>query len=57
MTNHDATHAFDNGAFAAAHGFSRHTMPRGTWMTKFAADWLAGFDEIVRQGNWNSWPI
>ena len=50
MNTFDASHAYDNGFFAATRGFRRDTMPSGTWMTAFSADWIAGFDAAVGAG-------
>lgn len=53
MASFDAEHAWDLGYHYAVRGICR-VAPRGTWIVKFSADFLAGYDQAVSDQRWGT---
>jgi hypothetical protein len=53
MSQFNAEHAWELGYGYAVRGILN--MPKGTWLTKFKADFLAGHKAALNDGRWNTY--
>ena len=49
----NACHAWDLGYGYAVRGILH--MPTNTWLSKFASDWQAGYEQAKEDGRWGTW--